>query len=460
MKLHFLHRSLKTRITLFTLTIFLLSLWAMAYFATRVVQEDMVELLNEQQASTAHLVADKISEELQNRLDALESLSTRLDERVMAQPNALQAVLEDHVAMNQLFNGGFFVIDREGTAIASLPVAANRIGINYMDQESIATTLTEGKPTISKVVIGRALHVPVFGMIVPKRDAQGQVIGGIVGIINLTGENFLDRIMHPYAKTGGFVVVSRQQRMMVAATDKRRVMESAPAPGVNPAIDRFLDGHEGTVAFVNPRGHEVFQSVKGIPLANWYVGVQLPVAEALAPIRDMQEKMLLAAILLTLLAGGLTWWMLRRQLKPMQIAAAALRDGSATGQTTGVLPYPVQDEIGQLVGGFNGLLETLKQREQLFQLERDSTRDILATVEAMIVALDVEGRITLVNRKACEILGYREDELLGQDWFATCLPGSIDVDQVRNVFNRPWQASSAFWNTTRTRFASAVVMSA
>jgi two-component system sensor histidine kinase/response regulator len=70
------------------------------------------------------------------------------------------------------------------------------------------------------------------------------------------------------------------------------------------------------------------------------------------------------------------------------------------------------------------------------RLERDSTRNILATVEAMIVALDTEGRITLINRKGCEILGYREEELIGQDWFTTCLPPSIDVDQVRGVFKQ------------------------
>ncbi len=74
------------------------------------------------------------------------------------------------------------------------------------------------------------------------------------------------------------------------------------------------------------------------------------------------------------------------------------------------------------------------RHEQALQLERDSTRNILATVEAMIVALDTQGRITLVNRKGCQILGYREDELLGQDWFATCLPLSANIEQVRTVF--------------------------
>ena len=115
--------------------------------------------------------------------------------------------------------------------------------------------------------------------------------------------------------------------------------------------------------------------------------------------------MLLATLLLTLLAGGLTWWMLRQQLAPMQVAVATLRERSAAGQAPSALPNPSYDEIGQLIGGFNQLLETLRQRENLLHLERDSTRNILATVEAMIVALDTGGRVTLVNRKACEILG-------------------------------------------------------
>ncbi len=74
--------------------------------------------------------------------------------------------------------------------------------------------------------------------------------------------------------------------------------------------------------------------------------------------------------------------------------------------------------------------------EQSLMMERDSTRNILETVEAMIVALDREGRISLINRRGCELLGYREDELIGQDWFATCLPLDSDIDQVRTVFKK------------------------
>lgn len=98
-----------------------------------------------------------------------------------------------------------------------------------------------------------------------------------------------------------------------------------------------------------------------------------------------------------------------------------------------------------------------EQRETLLALrsERNTTRNILQTAQVMIVALDLAGRITLINRKGCEILGYQEAELIGQDWFATCLPSGEQVDAVRAVFRRALAADLAgseyYENSVRTR---------
>ncbi len=63
-----------------------------------------------------------------------------------------------------------------------------------------------------------------------------------------------------------------------------------------------------------------------------------------------------------------------------------------------------------------------KQAEISLRLERDRSQHYLDTIEAVIVALDEEGRITLINRKGCELLGYQADELIGASWYARCLP--------------------------------------
>ena len=159
------------------------------------------------------------------------------------------------------------------------------------------------------------------------------------------------------------MLVAPQHRLIVTATDKSRIMQPLPAPGVSPLIDRYIAGYEGSGVGVNPLGVEVLASARRIPVANWLIVSALPTEEAFAPIGEMQQRMLLATILLTLLAAGLTWWMLRRQLSPVIAAMDSLAAMANGGQPLQYLPIASQDEIGQLVGGFNRLLATLGQRE-------------------------------------------------------------------------------------------------
>jgi PAS domain S-box-containing protein len=216
-----------------------------------------------------------------------------------------------------------------------------------------------------------------------------------------------------------------------------------------PAIDRFLDGYEGTVSFVNPRGAKVFQSVKGIPLANWYVGVQLPAAEAMAPVHDMHQRMLLTTLLLTVLAGGLTWRMLRRQLAPMEIAAATLRERAATGQPPSALPNPTQDETGQLIGGFNQLLEDLNQREYLLRQSEARLTGLLDETKIHLWAFDGE-RYTFVNKQWFDFTGQdAADGLTIELWTAVVHPD--DLPGATEIWLANWASKTEHDNYFRLR---------
>jgi len=356
-----LRRSLKTRVTLFSLVIFVLSLWALAYYASKMLRTDMAQLLGDQQRSTVALVAANINQELKDRLTALERIAADFGKRGLKSPAMQQDNLERRSILPLLFNGGYFVTDAAGTITASVPVEAGRIGINHILSNHIAVALGENKSAIGAVMIGKALRVPVFSMAVPIRDMQGKVTGSLVGVVNLSSDTFLDRITsNAYGRTGGYLLVDRQQRMIITGTDKSRVMEVLPPQGVSPAIDNFLAGGEGSDLLRNVKGVELLVSVKHIPVANWYVAATLTTAEAFAPIHDLQQRMLLATILLTVFAGGLTWWMLRRQLAPISAAAAALGARPGQGLMAEPLPVTTQDEIGQLISRFNSLLDATR----------------------------------------------------------------------------------------------------
>jgi two-component system, cell cycle sensor histidine kinase and response regulator CckA len=66
-----------------------------------------------------------------------------------------------------------------------------------------------------------------------------------------------------------------------------------------------------------------------------------------------------------------------------------------------------------------------QQAESARRHERDRAQRYLDTADVILLALDMNGRITLTNRKGCDLLGWTAEELHGRDWFETCLPARI-----------------------------------
>jgi len=428
-----LQRSLKTRITLFSLLIFVLSLWALNFYVSKILRADMEQLLGDQQLSTVALVAAHIDQELKERLTALENIAADFDEKELKSPATLQETLERRPILPLLFNGGYYVTDAAGIITASVPVAARRIGINHILSNHVAAALGEGKSVIGAVMIGKALQVPVFNMAVPIRGVQGKVVGSLVGVINLSSDNFLDRITSKaYGRTGGYLLVSQQQRMIVTATDKGRVMEILPPTGVSPAIDNFLAGGEGSAIFRNPKGVEVLVSARNIPVAGWYVAALLPTAEAFAPTQDMQQHMLLATILLTLISSGLTWWMLRRQLAPIGAAAAAIGARLEHDLKAAPLPVTTRDEIGQLISSFNSLLVMLASREQALRASESRFSLFMEHLPGVAFIKDDNGNLLYANRTMKDLIGTSAWEgKAARDFFPPEMAEKMIADDLR-----------------------------
>jgi PAS domain S-box-containing protein len=76
-----------------------------------------------------------------------------------------------------------------------------------------------------------------------------------------------------------------------------------------------------------------------------------------------------------------------------------------------------------------------KRATEIIRQERDRAQRYLDIADVILLALDCDGRITLINRKGCSTLGWEESELVGRDWFETCLPAGIR-DELRTCFRR------------------------
>ena len=76
--------SLKSRVTLFTLLIFLISLWSLTIYASRMLREDLEQVLSQQQFATVSLVAAEVNHDFGMRRQALEKMAALSGEALAA----------------------------------------------------------------------------------------------------------------------------------------------------------------------------------------------------------------------------------------------------------------------------------------------------------------------------------------------------------------------------------------
>ena len=359
-------RSLKTRVTWLSLAIVLTGIWSLSLCVSWTLRIDMQHLLSEQQLSTIVQLANNLNAEMTQRLRTLEKIAAKISPAMLEQPAALNAFLADRLTPQEPFSHALVVTRPDGAAITELPPGAGLIDLHDMARGDLAKALAAGKPGIGDPMMNPVLRTPVVAMAVPIVNPRGKVIGVLTGLTDLGRPNFLDKITQGLdGKTTGYAIVAPKSRLVVTATDTRRVMEALPAPGINPQIDRFAQGYEGSALFTNAQGIEVLASARRIPVAGWYLVAMLPSTEAFAPIRDMQQRVLIATLLLSLLAGSLIWWMLWQQLAPMSKIANQLARLPDSKKPLQPLPTVRPDEIGDMVNGFNHLLKTLTYREEV-----------------------------------------------------------------------------------------------
>lgn len=98
---------------------------------------------------------------------------------------------------------------------------------------------------------------------------------------------------------------------------------------------------------------------------------------------------------------------------PAEVTASLIRDSEGVPQAIMAISRDITSQ---------------KQAQERLQKERDTAQMYLDVAGTIFVVLNVEGLIVLINRKGCEVLGRREEDLIGADWFETALPADIRED--------------------------------
>ena len=318
---------LKTRVALFTMAIFICSVWGIAWYEASNLRAGLQKLLFDQQYARVQYIANNIDAALKARLYALTAVAESITPESIQQAAKMQTLLTSQKPLGRIFSLGLYVISADGKGIADFPVMPGRAQADYSKREYFQDVMKTGKPVIGKPVIGRFAKEPVLLMAVPIMDKRGKIAGVLVGANKVHGSDLFNEVQVSSSNQNGDVhIFSVKDRIFIASTDPTRNLKPIAAPGVNKLLDRFLKGFEGSGIMLNSRGIEALSSASHVVTSGWIVNCFLPTSIAYAPIKSQLNDIFRDAAVISLLMAFVVGLFIRQQLAPLRKAANMMNE--------------------------------------------------------------------------------------------------------------------------------------
>jgi PAS domain S-box-containing protein len=88
---------------------------------------------------------------------------------------------------------------------------------------------------------------------------------------------------------------------------------------------------------------------------------------------------------------------------------------------------PLWSRDNEIIGAIENFRDLTKHKGLWGKLreERNKAQQYLNIAGVIIVAINDKGIVTLINKKGCDVLGYREEEIVGKNWFDLCVPETM-----------------------------------
>ncbi|MBL7177942.1 MAG: PAS domain S-box protein [Desulfobacteraceae bacterium] len=125
------------------------------------------------------------------------------------------------------------------------------------------------------------------------------------------------------------------------------------------------------------------------------------------------EKASLTGILVagvTIIMGIVLAFFIARSIAAPIRGLAQTTAGIARGDLSMRVAVKGRDETGQLANSFNKMVEALQKT----MVSRDYFDNIIKSMMDTLIVVDAEAKIETVNPATCDLLGYTEEELIGQ----------------------------------------------
>ncbi|HKX42489.1 MAG TPA: diguanylate cyclase [Burkholderiaceae bacterium] len=411
---------MKTRLAVAGAMLIAASVMLAVLVTLRVIDARVRDAALDSETAQMQLTARIVSGRLLTRQLALRQIANAFDPRLLADTPALLEWLRQHRGLLTLFDS-IFVVSPQGRVVAYLDTHGPKAtDIDVSDRPYYRQTLTEHVPQISEPTTGRVTGAAniffTMPIAAPEHGRLDAVIGG--GLL-LSGRELVADVVDGESDShiGRVTAIFDARGRLVAHPNVKALMQPAESdPRLAPTVKAWRGSGAGIEPSVSARQADgYFLTLAGVPLAEWNIVTSTPESVLLGSVTQARRRALWLAVALAGIGGmalwGTTLWLLKPfdRMKRRAAAMELLEEEAAVPE-----PWPRgRGEVGELAR----VLEAVERRAREGARDRaklvQQMRSVLAQASVGIL-FTVDRKMVLVSQALCRMLGYAEDELIGQ----------------------------------------------
>ncbi|ALC16763.1 hypothetical protein DSOUD_1995 [Desulfuromonas soudanensis] len=253
-------------------------------------------------------------------------------------------------------------------------------------------------------------------------DLSGSTIPMVLGIHEYFGDKYVGMLRGevplagltarlkeiPVGRSGHVLLIDGEGTvLMVSHAGSILSEEEEDVQVLSAQLAGFKTGSGRTVL----RGRDFLAARTPVDMNGWSVIALLPYEEFILGPNRLRSQYLLIFLVVGSIGALLAFLLSNRITGPLLKMAAGAR-AVARGKLEPIAKARTRDEIGQLIESFNSMILDL----QATTVSRDQLDNIFGSMHDAIFVVGSDGRVRMVNRASCDLLGLPMEVIVGQTY--------------------------------------------
>jgi len=149
---------------------------------------------------------------------------------------------------------------------------------------------------------------------------------------------------------------------------------------------------------------------------NWIVRVSIPIAEYRSIISDLQNKIILFGIFVSIALLYISYFISKQITAPIENIRKKTEEYVSTLKMSQPLEIPNTKELASLALSLNKMAKELNKRIKQIQNEKDDKESLLSSMQEGIIAINNNNKIISINNIAIEYLNLTKKTLLKEKY--------------------------------------------